>query len=356
MVDPTIVSSSFAQTLNFDDFSLSNGGETRINNGYGGFRWIQAGVYRPDGGIPGYVASSGSTLAFIAEAQNNEVTGYEDVAAGTPLTIIRDTPFALTSADFVAAFRDDLTITVRAYADAAGTQLIGSKTFVANLGAPALQSFTDGLDSGTFFGATRIEFSANDGNNNTSDYFGLDNLSFTTLVEQTIDFESFTLSPGGETRLFETGGFSFGETGVYRPDGRIPGYAASSGTNIGFIAEANGSEINGYEDAAAGSPVVITNSDTFAFLGGSFSAAFRDGLTVTVRGYADLAGTELVATQAITFNGGTAQAFDFSGFAGLQRLEFDSNDGNAATSDYFGFDDLRFLVPGAASLSEPLIG
>lgn len=336
--------------LTFDDLALSNGGEARIGNGYGGFRWIQAGVYSPDGGLPGYVAASGANLAFIAEANSNEVGGYDDVAAGTPLTLIRDTPIALESAAFVAAFRDGLSITVRAFADADGTQWLGTKTFSASLGVPGVQDFTSGVD-GTFFGALRLEFSANDGDGATNDYFGLDDLTFTSLRPVTLDFEEFPLAAGSESRLLSSHGFQFGQTGVYAPDGSIPGYAAASGSNIGFIAEANGGDVPGYEDAAPGAPVVITNADAFAFLGGSFSAAFRDNLTVVVRGYADAEGTQLVSEATIAFDRGTPLAYQFTGFTGLHRLEFLSDDGDVTTNDYFGFDDLRFLVPEA-----PLIG
>lgn len=338
--------------LTFDDIALSGGSEARIGNGYGGFTWIEAGVYSPDGGLPGYVAASGANLAFIAEANSNEVGGYEDSFAGTPFIVIRDTPFALDSAAFVAAFRDGLTITVRAYADVDANVLIGTKTFSASFGVPQVQDFTSGVD-GTFFGATRLEFSANDGDSSTNDYFGIDDLTFTNLRPVTLDFEESTLGGGAESRLLSSQGFQFGQTGVYAPDGSIPGYAAGSGNNIGFIAEANGKDVPGYEDAAPGAPVVITNADAFAFLGGGFSAAFRDGLTVTVRGYADADGTQLVAETAITFDRGSIQSFDVSGFAGLHRLEFVSDDGDANTNDYFGFDDLRFLVPGVEA---PLLG
>ncbi len=163
--------------LRFDDIPLPDAplAEARIPNGYGGFAWKQAGVFDTDPALGGYTASSGVQIGFIAEAGNIEITGYEDTAAGTPLTFSRTTPFDLLSARFSAAFRDDLAITAKAF-DAANVQ-IGSKTFEADMGSTALVDFTMGV-TGSFAGAVRIEINANDGNAATSDYFGLDDLTF----------------------------------------------------------------------------------------------------------------------------------------------------------------------------------
>lgn len=341
-------SSLSSSVLDFDSVALAEGGEQRLANGFGGFAWSQAGVYNPDGAIPGYVAASGQNIAFIAEAANNEVAGYEDAAAGSALTLTRDAPFSLTSARFTAAFRDDVTITVRAYADQDGTQVIGQKTFTVDRGALDLIDFTAGLDFGSFNGAARVEVNGNDGDAATADYFGLDDLTFTTGTETDravtrLGFDDLGLAPGGETPIADGYlGFDWSQIGAYRPDGALPGYATASGDSIAFIAEANNSEVAGYEDAAAGSAAVISRADAFEFVGASFSAAFRDDLDIVIRGYADEAGQELVAEVTITADRGTAQAFTFldGAFADIRRLEFNANDTNAATSDYFGFDDL----------------
>lgn len=342
--------------LDFENFALAGGAEQRIGNGYGGFNWLQAGVYNPDGAIAGYVASSGQNIAFIAEAGNSEISGYEDAARGTPLVITRDDPFILASAVFTSAFQSSLTITARAYADSAGQHLIGQLTFAVGSGNTAATSFLDGLDFGTFSGATRVEFNGNDGNAATLDYFGLDDLTYALSSRTVLTFDDIALAPGGETPIIDYQGFSFSETGAYRPDGSLPGYTASSGANIAFIAEAAGNEVSGYDNVAAGSPVVISNDSTFAFLGGNFAAAFRDNISVTIRGYSDAAGANLVAETTIVARQGSADRFNFDNgeFAGLHRLEFASNDGNPATPDYFGFDDLTFLVDPAAVLA-PLI-
>ncbi len=338
-------------TLNFDEITLAEGGEQRLANGFGGFNWLQAGVYNPNGAIPGYVATSGQNILFIAEAGTSEIGGYEDAARGTPLTITRSAAFNLESLDISSAFRPGLTVTIRAYADEGGAHVIGQKTVIVGPAEQQGVSFLGGLDFGTFLGAHRVEFSANDGNDATSDYFGIDDLTFSDTSTVVLNFDDITLGAGGETPITTYQGFTFSETGVYRPDGGIPGYTTSSGPNLAFIAEANNNEVSGYANPA-GSPVVITNSSQFSFLGGAFASAFRSGLDITIRGYADEAGTQLVRELHITANPGVADftAFTNGEFAGLHRLEFNANDGNAATSDYFGFDDLSFFVAPPAAL------
>lgn len=333
-------------TLTFDDIVLAEGAEARIANGYAGFTWTQAGVYNPDGGIAGYTTSSGQNLAFISEAGNFEVDGYEDAARGTPFVITRDTAFDLVSADFSASSRDGTVITVSAYADIAGTTLLGTVTLIANQNTA--QTFT--FDPGLFSNAARIEFSANDGDAATRDYFGLDNLVVRDAVAVTLNFDDIALTEGGEAPLADGyAGFDWAGVGVYNPDGAIPGYQATSGSNLGFIAEANGGNIAGYDDHVGGTAAVLTNADNFTFIGGSFSAAFRDDVDVVITAYSDVAGTQQIGQAIIQIDQG-AQSFTFDStnvtgsFANATRLEFASNDGNGATNDYFGFDDLLFLV------------
>jgi len=334
------------QIISFDDIILDEGAEARIPDGYAGFHWLQAGVYNPDGSL-GYTAGSGQNLAFIAEANGNEVGGYEDAAAGTPFVMTRAQPFDLVSADFSAAFRDGLVITITAYADEAGTIPLGSTTITVDRGSS--QGFD--FDEAVFGGARRIEFNANDGNASTSDYFGIDNLAVRDTAPTVLDFDSIALAPGGETPLFDTfEGFDVSGIGVYNPDGAIPGYRASSGSNIGFIAEANGNEIGGYDDHQAGAPAVFVRDTPFTFTSGVFSAAFRDDLDLTVTAYADAAGTIVIGTAHVQIDQGTQLVTFVSGgnvvgtFDNALRLEFTANDGNPLTSDYFGFDDLTFYL------------
>lgn len=194
---------NLSTTLTFDSFDLAEGGESRLANGYGGFNWQQAGIYNPNGAIAGYVPSSGQNILFIAEAANNEVAGYEDAAAGSALVMSRETPFTLDTIQLSSAFRDGLTVTIRAYADQAGTILIGEKTVTVDTAAQSLVSFADdGLDYGTFSGATRIEFNANDNNAGTNDYFGIDNLTYhDTPPTFTLDFDDIALAPAQRRRL-----------------------------------------------------------------------------------------------------------------------------------------------------------
>lgn len=333
-------------TLTFDDIALAEGAEARIADGYAGFSWTQAGVYNPDGAIGGYTTSTGQNLAFISEAGGVEIAGYEDAASGTPFVITRETAFDLISADFSAASRDGTVITVSAYADSEGTTLLGTVTLTANRGTAQTVNF----DAALFSNAERIEFSANDGNAATADYFGIDTLVLREAVPVTLSFDDIALSEGGEAPLADGyGGFDWAGVGVYNPDGAIAGYQATSGSNLAFLAEANGGDIAGYEDHAGGTAAVLTNADGFTFLGGSFSAAGRNDVDIVITAYADVAGTQQIGQATIQIDQG-AQGFSFDAtnvtgtFANATRLEFASNDGNAATNDYFGFDDLLLLV------------
>lgn len=333
-------------TLTFDDIPLAEGQETRIADGYAGFTWTQAAVINLDGTLPGYTTSSGENLAFIAEAAGSDIPGYEDAAPGSPFVLTRATPFDLISADFSAAFRSGLAITVNVYADEAGTELIGSVSLVANQGVAQTFTFDDTL----FTGARRIEFNGNDGDGATRDYFGLDNLTLRDTAPTVISFDEIALAPGGEQALADGfAGFQWSGVGIFHADGSVPGYEASSGQNIGFIGEADGRERADYEDHEAGTAAVLIAEDAFEFLGGTFSSAFRDDLDLTVRAYADAEGTILLGTATVQIDrGAQAISFDDSNidgtFAGALRLEFASNDGNGATSDYFGFDDLQFFL------------
>lgn len=331
--------------INFDDLGLNAGQEARIANGYAGFNWSQAGVYSPDGSLPGYTATSGGTLAFIAEAGNLDVAGYEDAAAGSPFVMSREKPFDLLSADLSAAFRNGLSVTVTAYADEAGTISLGTTTFDLSQGAQSVA-----FDQTLFTGARRIEFNSNDGNAGTLDYFGIDNLTVRDTVT-VVNFDDIALLSGGETAVANGyAGFNWSGVGAYNPDGAIAGYDATTGSNIGFIAEAGGIEIAGYESHEAGTAAVITRDSAFTFVGGDFSAAFRNDLALTVRAFSDVEGNTLVGTAQLVINQGAA-SFSFAdgvnvegSFANISRLEFASNDGNASTIDYFGFDQLMFVI------------
>jgi hypothetical protein len=159
-----------AETLTFDDFALGDGQERRIPDGYGGFVWRQAGVYDPAPGDGlGYEAASGPNTAFIAEAGGFEVAGYEDAAAGEPLTLARADggAFSLEAASFSSANVDDLPITARAYD---GGALVGAATFEAD------RDGTVRVDFGAFAGerfadVDRVELDADR-------YFGVDDLTY----------------------------------------------------------------------------------------------------------------------------------------------------------------------------------
>jgi hypothetical protein len=157
--------------LTFDETTLAEGAEQPIAAGYGGLAWDQVGIYNPDG-TWGYAVKSESNLAFIAEASTFEVTGYPS-PAGSPMLIQGDMAFV--GAWFSAAQQDNLLVTVKAYDDGV---LVGQKAFSLNRNGPTWVSFDDPNDGQRFESIDRLELNANDGNDNTWDYFGLDDMTF----------------------------------------------------------------------------------------------------------------------------------------------------------------------------------
>jgi VCBS repeat-containing protein len=159
-----------AVILSFDDVpggALSDGAERPLTL-YGGFAWSQTGIYNPDGAL-GYATSSGTALAFFAEARNNEVPGYPGVA-GSPLVVARadGTDFDFFGANFSAAFGSSLAITARAFDDAV---LVGEVIITAPFGAAPHYDFGGQYPGHRFTSIDRLEFSA-------PDYFGMDDFAF----------------------------------------------------------------------------------------------------------------------------------------------------------------------------------
>jgi VCBS repeat-containing protein len=159
-----------AAILTFDDVpggALADGAEQPLTD-YAGFTFSQAGIYNPDGSL-GYATSSGTTLAFFAEARGSDVPGYPGVA-GSPLVIERadGTDFDFYSADFSSAFASSLPVTVRAYDDGA---LVGEVTIQVPNGAAQNFDFGGQYPGQRFTSVDRLEFSA-------SDYFGLDDFAY----------------------------------------------------------------------------------------------------------------------------------------------------------------------------------
>lgn len=159
--DTDSVTAPAVQVLNFDNIALSGGGETPLASPYGGFTWLQTGVYQPDGSIPGYVAGSGSNLAFFAL---NGGVGYSP--AGTPVTASNGT-FTFLGATFVSPFDPLLPIT--AFAVDNGV-IVGTYNFTASQGAP---TYVDFSTVAGFSNIDEIRFTS-------ANYFGFDD--FTTVA------------------------------------------------------------------------------------------------------------------------------------------------------------------------------
>ena len=158
--------------LTFDEVVLADGAEQPITPGYGGLAWDQVGIYNPSGAW-GYTVKSESNLAFIAEARSGfEVPGYPS-PAGSPAAAEGDMSFV--GVWFSAAQRDDLPVTIRAYDDGV---LVGQKTVIAVRFSANFFMFDDPNDAQRFESIDRLEMSANDGNDSTWDYFGIDDMTF----------------------------------------------------------------------------------------------------------------------------------------------------------------------------------
>ena len=163
-----------------------------------------------------------------------------------------------------------------------------------------------------------------------------------------LTFDEFGLAAGAEQRLAGTyGGFTWGQTGVYRPSGAL-GYKPASGSNLAFFGEATGHEVAGYE-AAAGSPMVIRLAEggDFSLLSAAFSSAAASSLKITAQAYDD--GIQ-VGSYVFTAMRGVATQVSFEGqarFSSIDELRFDA-------PNYFGFDNFTVTREAAGAPTSTL--
>ena len=127
------------------------------------------------------------------------------------------------------------------------------------------------------------------------------------------------------------GGFGWANFGVVCGD-CVPGSGFDTGTvsgdNVAFNAWAE--------------PASITNSNIFDFDGAYLTAAWRNGLNITVAGYEN--DSLLYSTTVVVDTTGPAW-FDFN-YVGIDRLEFDSFGGKDvflySSGEHFAMDDFEF--------------
>jgi hypothetical protein len=206
-----------------------------------------------------------------------------------------------------------------------------------------------------------------------SGHVGADVITDYSVTLTTLDFEDISTST-------ETGpigsykGFSWSNTGVVNASGsyvgpgnsnpNLNGYKAQSGTQIAFIGSANNFQAPGYP-TPPGQPIVIDSlTGDFHFVSAYFSAAARDGLTITAEAYDD---GVLVGNKTFTVNKGTptsgptlisfteglgSELGSAERFWGIDQLKFISNDNNPDTNDYFGFDDFTYGVGDVIDLAD----
>ena len=165
---------------------MADGNEQPTPDGYGGFNWVQAGVYNPDGTYPGYEASSEANIAFVAEYYGDQIDGYESGDPGDAMQITRSdgADFNFVSADFRAGFRDGVEITVDAFDDGL---LVGTKTFVVGTAGAENVTFEDDADD-RFSSIDELKISAADGweVGLHDDYFYIDNFAYSLDAVDTI--------------------------------------------------------------------------------------------------------------------------------------------------------------------------
>lgn len=117
-----------------------------------------------------------------------------------------------------------------------------------------------------------------------------------------------------------------------------PGYASGTVTNPCMA-------LNGF-----GQPAEITAANPFIFNGGFFTAAFQDGLFLSVVGYSGA--TQLFST-SLTLNTSGPQLMDVT-WEGVDRIRFESGSGSPGSQ--FVFDNFRFNNtpdPAIPSVPEP---
>ena len=341
-------------TLTFDDIALGGATEAPLSAlapGYGGFAWTQAGIAQP-AAYPslGYAAASGDQIAFVGEKNGAEIEGYEG-AAGSGLVIAREERFDLVSLVLSAAFEDGLPVTIT------GTRWDGS-TVVLSVAAPRVDAPGEVPLRVVFDEAwTDLRSVAIDG----PGYFGIDDLATRSADVETafarsltvLDFEGIDLGGASEGALSLLapgyGGFAWTQAGIALPAAYPAlGYAASSGTQIAFVGEKSGAEIEGYE-GASGSGILLARDEAFDLHGITVTAAFEEGLPVTFLGTrADGGRVSLtIAAPRVDAPGEAPLAVAFgSDWRDLVALSIDG-------PGYFGIDDLAFstgdrLVLGAA--------
>lgn len=149
-------------TISFDDVTLADGAEQPLLSA-GGFIFTQTGLHNPAGGVPysAYAPRSGANLAFFAEAEGNEETGYPGTA-GDPMTISRQDGSLFRPLQMWMSSEDSspVSVTIIAY-DANNTQ-IGTLTVLVQpggAGGPTLVDLSSlgnvyqlSLDAPRFFG------------------------------------------------------------------------------------------------------------------------------------------------------------------------------------------------------------
>ena len=138
----------------------------------------------------------------------------------------------------------------------------------------------------------------------------------------------------------EYGGFDWVNFGVIR-NIDAPGSGFDTGTVSGdYVA------FNAWAEAAS-----ITSSDIFDFDGVYLTAAWRNGLNITVAGYEN--DSLLYSTTVVVDTTGPAW-FDFN-YVGINRLEFDSYGGVDVflygSGEHFVMDDFEFTPPAMHSPS-----
>ncbi|MCK5269682.1 MAG: hypothetical protein KAJ46_02810 [Sedimentisphaerales bacterium] len=148
------------------------------------------------------------------------------------------------------------------------------------------------------------------------------------------------------------GGFGWANFGVVCGD-CIPGSGFDTGTvSDDYVA------FNAWAEAAS-----ITSSDKFNFNGAHLTAAWRNGLNITVAGYED--DTLLYSTTVVVDTTGPAWFDADDKYNGINRLEFDSFGGTDvflnSSGEHFAMDDFEFTpisnpAPGALLLGSIGVG
>lgn len=172
-----------------------------------------------------------------------------------------------------------------------------------------------------------------------------------TSAAQTVNFEGGTSTPfgwlpDGYAGYTWTNGFAIDATTYFRSASASGGFGTALASGKHVLGNGGGGTLT----------VAAMDGSLFNFLGGTFAAAWRNGLTLTVRGFN---GANEIFTQAVVLDWNNPQALNLA-FFGVDRVTFESSGGQwdpnlpVQGNTSFAADDLLFSTGPTTATPEPV--